>query len=155
MRNIYFERNFSDAPSLPMDKEAFDVSESNAMYDEAKFISLGYVEEMLPDGTTRKRLVGDVELCMSSSPSIRSVVSPDYQQKLKLGLLNQQKSAPRQGRHSDDDLIAEYVPTDLERDEVYNASKSLSDFVDARSNQPKAKESPQPPQETNVEAKSE
>lgn len=155
MRNIYFERNYSDAPSLPQDVEAFDLSESNAMYDEAKFVSFAYVGEMLPDGTKRKRLVGDIELCMSSSKSIRSVVSPDYQEKLRLGLLNQQKAAPRQGHHSDDDLIAGYVPNDLERDEIYNASKSLSESVKSRSNQSKVNESPQPEQQTDVETKSE
>lgn len=155
MRNIYFERNYSDAPSLPMDEAAFDISQSNAMYDKAKLVSLAYIDEMLPDGTERKRLVNDVELCMSPDKSVRSVVSPDYQQKLKLGLLNSQKSAPRQGRHSDDDLIADYVPNDLERDEVFSASKSLSETVKVRSNQSKAKESPQPPQQTDVETKSE
>lgn len=153
MRNTYKERNYSDAPRIPMDAEAFDMSISDSIYDTHRFVSHAFVKEILPDGTEMMRLVNDVELCSSSSPSIRSVVSPEYQEKLRIGLVNQPKTPPREGRMSDDDLMSSCVPTDLERDEIVAASDSI--VGNLRVNEPKHEVQSPPPSETNPEPVSE
>lgn len=126
MENLYKRNNFSNTPRIPLDDEAFDMSISNQMYDENRCITHAFVEEVLPDGSKMKRFVSDVELAMSQAPSIKAVVSDDYQQQLRLGLLNQPKSAPRQGgRMSDDDLAASVIPSGLEADEISSIADTL------------------------------
>lgn len=123
--NRYFERHFSDEPCLPPDEAMVDVTQSNAIYDKHRFVSHAFVSEKLPDGTLRKRLVSDVELCASNFPTVRAVVTKEYQEKLKNKLVNMHSNSSNTNM-SDDDLIASMIPQGLERDEIVDAIGSIS-----------------------------
>lgn len=127
MENLYKKTNFGTHPRLEPDEAMSDISVSNAIYDKHRNLTHGFVDEIQEDGTVMKRVVSDVELAMSHSDSVRAVVSAEYQEKLRLGLLNQPKSQPREGRMSDDDLISSLVPTGLEHDEAAIYAKSVLD----------------------------
>lgn len=131
MRNLYLETNFRDSRSDYSDCEKIDLTRSNSMYDENVLITHGFITETLPDGSIMKRLVSDVEIAMSTSDSIKAVVSDEYQQQMRLGLLNQPRNPSRVGNVSDDDLIDEMIPVSAEPDEVaefarYNLSEIQS-----------------------------
>lgn len=127
--NHYFDMNYSDEPSLPVDADASDMSQSDSIYDAHRCVSHAFVPVVLPDGTQISRLVSDVEVSVSSSSSVRAVVSPEYQRQLREGLLNQPRQAPRTGRVSDDELSAHVIPQGLEHDEAAALAKMALDTV--------------------------
>lgn len=142
MKNRYKATNFSDAPAVPVDDTSFSGIEiSDSIYDAHRNISHAFVPETLPDGTSLMRVVSDVELCMSASPEIRSVVSSEYQQRLREGLLNQPRQSPRTGHVSDDDLIDHVIPQGLEHDESAVLAKMALDSI-RPSEPPSSSESP-------------
>lgn len=130
MKNRYKSINFSSAPSILVEApESVDFSWSDSIYDSHRNFTHAFVPERLPDGTEMKRLVNDVELCMSTDPSVRSVVSPEYQQRLREGLLNQPRSGKQTGSLSDDEIAAHVIPDGLEHDEVADFIRQGLDLV--------------------------
>lgn len=142
MENLYKKTNFGTHPRLEPDASMSDISISNSIYDKHRNLTHGFVDEIQPDGSVMKRVVSDVELSMSQSDSVRAVVSAEYQEKLRLGLLNQPKSQPREGRMSDDDLISSLVPTDLEHDEAAIYAKSVLDKTRVKESEQKIQSPP-------------
>lgn len=126
MENLFKRNNFSSNPRLPIDSEAVDMSVSDCIYDKYKNVSHAIVEQVLPDGSKVKRVVSDVELSSSSFPSVRAIVSEDYQRMLRLGLLSQPHEQPRVGRMSDDELADSVIPAGLESDEVRDILNNVS-----------------------------
>lgn len=127
MENLYKKTNFGNNPPLEVPSEVYDecAKVSDAMYDRHRLISHGFIPVVLPNGTKLERLVGDVELCASDSPEVRAVVSSEFQERLRNGLLNQQRSPSRDGRVTDDELADSVIPSSLEPDEAAEYIKSV------------------------------
>ena len=139
--NHYFDMNYSDAPSLPVDPLATDMTQSDSIYDSHRCVSHAFVPLVMPDGTEISRVISDVEIAVSSSASVRAVVSPEYQRQLREGLLNQPRQGPRTVRVSDDDLASHVIPQGLEHDEAASLAKMALDTV-RPSDPPVSSESP-------------
>lgn len=98
-----FDGNCSNLiyPERIVDK---DVTVSNSLYDENKLVTHAIVKN--PDPAVKmERVVSDVELAMSDSPEVNSLISGEYKRMLQLSIQNQQRSPVRDKPLSDDDLL--------------------------------------------------
>mgnify|MGYP000534513560 CR=1 FL=1 len=133
MKNHYKARNFDNhldngyVPIAPTDDECKSaMAVSNHIHDQNRGVTHFFLHTNKGKPDDRVRLVGDVELAMSSSLDVRSVISPEMQQRLRLGLSNQPRSVS--SGLSDDDL-SRSIPANFgfERDEsVFMAKSQLS-----------------------------
>lgn len=88
-------------PERLVDKDDFV---SNSLYDENKLVTHAIVRH--PDSSIKlERVVSDVELAMSDSPEVNSLISSEYKRLLQLSLQNQQRSPVRDRSVSDEDLM--------------------------------------------------
>lgn len=135
MKNHFKARNFDNhldngyVPIALTDDECKSaMAVSNHIHDQNRGVTHFFLHTNKGNPDDRVRLVGDVELAMSSSLDVRSIISPEMQQRLRLGLANQPRSGS--SRLSDDDLTRS-VPANFgfERDEsVVMAKSQLSRF---------------------------
>ncbi len=137
MLNRYKLRNYDshhDEGYLPPVFEASDVQKaqviSDSLYDRNVGVTHCFLHTNKGAEDDRVRLVCDVELAMSTSEDIRSLVSPEMQSRLRLGLQNQPKT--NTSSLSDDQLVRS-VPANfgLERDEMAAIAKSQLDYLAA------------------------
>lgn len=137
MINRYKLRNYDchhDNGYRPPVFEASDVQKaqviSDSLYDRNVGVTHCFLHTNKGAEDDRVRLVCDVELAMSTSEDIRSLVSPEMQSRLRLGLQNQPKT--NSASLSDDQLMRS-VPANfgLERDEMAAIAKSQLDCLAA------------------------
>lgn len=150
MSNIYKQRNFSKrnviAPSL-VDTETAVIL-SNSLYDKNKGLTHYFLHTHKGKEDDEVRLIGDVEIAMSQSEAVTSEFSPEYRQKLAMGLASAKGSGPT---GLTDEQLMESVPCNiqLERDEIANFAKSEIDSLDSLASRVKAtKTIPPSPTET-------
>lgn len=130
MINRYKLRNYDshhDNGYCPPVFEASDVQKaqviSDSLYDRNVGVTHCFLHTNKGAEDDRVRLVCDVELAMSTSEDIRSLVSPEMQSRLRLGLQNQPKT---NAVSLTDDQLMRSVPANfgLERDEMASIVKS-------------------------------
>lgn len=151
MSNIYKQRNFSKrnviVPSL-VDTETAVIL-SNTLYDKNKGLTHFFLHTHKGKEDDEVRLIGDVEIAMSQSEAVTSEFSPEYRQKLAMGLASAKGSGPS---GLTDEQLMESVPCNvqLERDEIANFAKSEIDSLDSLAERVKASEPtpPSPPEPT-------
>ena len=126
MKNLFKLRNFDGhldngyiPPTLTDSELSSAMAVSNTLYDHNRGITHAFIHTNKGSDDDKVRLVCDVELAMSSSLDVRTVVSPEMQQRLRLGLTNQPKTGSP--GLSDDQLVSS-MPANfgLERDESVN-----------------------------------
>ena len=145
MSNIYKQRNFSKrnviVPSLADTETA--VIHSNTLYDKNKGLTHYFLHTHKGKEDDEVRLIGDVEIAMSQSESVTSEFSPEYRQKLAMGLASAKGSG---SSGLTDEQLMESVPCNvlLERDEISRFVKSEIDSFDSLAKRVKATE-PTPP----------
>lgn len=95
-----------------------DIAVSNAIYDRNRMITHGFIKTGIST-----RLVCDVELAMSSDPSVRSVISPDAQRNLRMAISH----APSPSASvPDSELIESVVPVyGVERSDAIAMAESF------------------------------
>lgn len=134
IRNRYYQRYFS-RPNTDGDKfidasTPQSVAFSNALYDSSKGLTHTFLhtDKGQPDDVVR--LIGDVEICMSSDPSVTSQFSPMYRSQLRAGLVNA-KGGDSPGL-SDEQLLSS-VPCNvkLERNEIDVVSRQQMDSLNS------------------------
>lgn len=137
MINRYKIRNYDGHHDNGYRPPVFDSSDvqkaqviSDSLYDRNVGITHCFLHTNKGAEDDRVRLVCDVELAMSTSEDIRSLVSPEMQSRLRLGLQNQPKT--NIASLSDDELFRS-VPANfgLERDEMAFIVKSQLDHLAA------------------------
>lgn len=137
MINRYKLRNYDchhDNGYRPPVFEASDVQKaqviSDSLYDRNVGVTHCFLHTNKGAEDDRVRLVCDVELAMSTSEDIRSLVSPEMQSRLRLGLQNQPKT---NAASLSDDQLMRSVPANfgLERDEMAAIAKSQLDYLAA------------------------
>lgn len=131
MANRYKQRNFgahhSCVPVFECPRESLEFS--NSLYDKNKGLTHYFLHTAHGEKDDEVRLIGDVEIAMSQSPAVTSEFSPDYRQKLAMGLMSQHGSGP--SGLTDEQLFTS-VPSNvaLERDEIANLAKSEINSLD-------------------------
>lgn len=116
-------------PNKVIDKNCFV---SDSLYDQNKMVTHCILKSVDSD-CKDERVVSDVELAMSDSPEITSLMSSEYRRQLQLSLQNQPKS-PRDKPISDDELIKfNDLSSSLERPDLESVirSKHSSFYSDA------------------------
>lgn len=128
----YLDKNYTKpSQKLPLVQRdlADDIAKSNHLYDEHKLVS-HFLHHY--DSANHKviRNVSDVEICMSTDPSIQAYTTREYRENLKLGLMNQQRS-PQSLQLDDDMLISNgAIPSNLERDEIVSCTRNGIERLD-------------------------
>ena len=152
MSNIYKQRNFSKrnliAPSL-VDTETAVIL-SNSLYDKNKGLTHYFLHTNKGKDDDEVRLICDVEIAMSQSVAVTSEFSPEYRQKLAMGLASAKGPGPS---GLTDEQLMDSVPCNvqLERDEIANFAKSEIDSLDSLASRVKAPKTTSPsPTETTV-----
>lgn len=150
MSNIYKQRNFSKrnviAPSL-VDTETAVIL-SNSLYDKNKGLTHYFLHTHKGKDDDVVRLICDVEIAMSQSEAVTSEFSPEYRQKLAMGLASAKGSGPT---GLTDKQLMDSVPCNVqfERDELANFAKSEIDSLDSLAARVKPTETiPSSPTET-------
>lgn len=93
-----------------------DYSESNCIYDQ----NVGITHIILKDGQSPSRIVSDVELVMTSDPSITSLFSKEYLAQLKNTILSKPHNSFSNLDKDGNPLFGAVIPSSLERDELSN-----------------------------------
>lgn len=132
--NRYFARNFDnhhDDFRGDRQKETSSIipddSFSNTMYDRNRGVSLFHVPSPNIEGDYR--IISDVEIVMSSDPSVTCYFSDQHRQSIMNAIQGAPRAAPSRSM-TDDELIEYCVPNDLERDEVTDHVRRCMNKID-------------------------
>lgn len=104
-----------------------DNSFSDTMYDRNRGVSLFHVPNPYKEGEFR--IISDVEIVMSSDPSVACYFSDQHRQSLMNAIQGAPRAAPPRSM-TDDELIEYCVPNDLERDEVTDHVRRCMNKID-------------------------
>lgn len=132
MSNLYKSRNFSPrveiSPVIVEDENALIAS--NSLYDKSKGLTHYFLHTNKGKEDDNVRLICDVEIAMSNSEAVTSEFSPEYRQKLAMGLASAKGSGPT---GLTDEQLMDSVPCNvqLERDEISAFSRSQLDTLEA------------------------
>lgn len=124
----YYANKSRSRFQLSEEHEKKQIAFSNSMYDKHKGIS--HFLQRYTDNTDVVRFCGDVEISMSTHPSVTSLFSRDHRTMLKSQLQSQARS-PQTGQPSDSDLLKNgAIPINLERDERVTLIKANASALD-------------------------
>ena len=124
----YFNNKPRNRFQLSDEHEKKQIAFSNSMYDKHKGIS--HFLQRYTDNTDVVRFCGDVEISMSTDPSVTSLFSREHRTMLKSQLQSQVRSQ-QDGQPTDSDLLRNgAIPINLERDERVTLIKANASALD-------------------------
>lgn len=135
MANYFKQRNFDGHLNKgyridnSINKEPKHLNASNALYDQNAGLTHAFLHTNKGQPDDEVRLIGDVEICMSNAPEVTSVFSPEYRNRLRMGLVDTKGATPS---GLTDEQLMEAVPCNVqfERDEIASFSKTSIGALD-------------------------
>lgn len=131
MANRYLQRYYDNHRFKRVDVVTpLSVAHSNSMYDKSKGLTHTFIHTNKGGKDDNVRLIGDVEICMSSDPSVTSEFSPMYRSQLRNGLVNS-KGAGSTGLS--DEQLMDSIPCNVkfEREDAEAISRQSLDRLSA------------------------